>query len=218
MAEKRGAGSAGADGPDNRFERAERELARGLQFANMLASANQEASAENTVLLQALVEVLISKGIVHVHELEKRKKDVAESLARTRDEIPGVQLVDTQDKYEPGNDVVFDCANRWPICKMVCCRLWFALSAQDLAEGVVKWNYGIPYGIAQGEDGFCVHLDRSAGGCTIYAQRPLICRTYHCRDDRRIWVDFERKVLSAEALQALAELETPLVGEPSSPA
>ena len=129
-----------------------------------------------------------------------------------------MQLTDAPDKYEPGSEVVLDCASRRPICNTVCCRLWFALSALDLAEGVVKWNYGIPYGIAQGEDGFCVHLDRSAGGCTIYAQRPLICRTYHCRDDSRIWVDFERKVLSAEALQALAELETPRAGESSSTA
>jgi Fe-S-cluster containining protein len=76
--------------------------------------------------------------------------------------------------------------------------LWFALSVQDLAEGVVKWNYSLPYGIAQEPDGYCRHFDKASCQCAIYENRPLICRGYSCAEDKRIWLDFEKKILNPE--------------------
>jgi Fe-S-cluster containining protein len=190
------------DGSTEQPDRVEKELLRGLQFANLLGSINQEQNTANTILLQSLVEVLIAKGVVHVHELEERKKAVAESLNKSNAETPHVQLVETPDKYEAEHEIVVNCVSCIDVCKMVCCKLWFVLSVQDLTEGVVKWNCGMPYSIAQNEDGFCLHLDHS-NGCTIYSNRPLVCRSYNCRNDRRIWVDFENKVLSPEAIEVL---------------
>jgi hypothetical protein len=37
----------------------------------------------------------------------------------------------------------------------------FPLSRQDVAEGIVKWDLESPYLIAQTEDGYCGHLDRT---------------------------------------------------------
>jgi Fe-S-cluster containining protein len=32
------------------------------------------------------------------------------------------------------------------------------------------------------------------GACTIYERRPGACRAYDCRNDRRVWLDFEARV------------------------
>jgi hypothetical protein len=40
----------------------------------------------------------------------------------------------------------------------------------------------------------------------IYLQRPVPCRAYDCRDDKRIWTDFEKKVVSPE-LQTLLKID-----------
>ena len=82
-----------------------------------------------------------------------------------------------------------------PICQARCCKLSFPLSTQDLDEGVIRWDYGEPYLIRQrASDGYCVH--NGAGSCTVHAQRPMICRTYTCKDDKRIWADFDARILA----------------------
>jgi Fe-S-cluster containining protein len=73
------------------------------------------------------------------------------------------------------------------------------LSTQDLDEGVIRWDYGRPYRIRKrASDGSCVHDDPASHGCTVHAQRPRICRTYDCRDDPRIWADFDNRILAPE--------------------
>ena len=185
----------------------ELELSRGLQFANLIGSLHQEKLDEMTCLLNALVELLIGKGVVHVHELEQRKKEVATSYHESSAEQPAVQLIETPDKYETEHEISLDCANRVSVCKALCCRLWFSLSVQDLSEGIVRWNYGMPYGIAQ-ENGTCVHLDRTHLHCNIYPHRPLVCRSFDCRGDARIWKDYDQKILNPETAAQHFSLNT----------
>jgi Fe-S-cluster containining protein len=114
----------------------------------------------------------------------------AESDARVRLPVIGAPL----DKYRVPKEELpeIDCAALVHLCKARCCTFRFALSHQDLDEGVVRWDEGEPYVIAQ-EKGRCVHLD-ARGGCTVYAQRPRPCRVFDCRDDLRIWKDFEKRL------------------------
>ncbi len=70
----------------------------------------------------------------------------------------------------------------------------FPLSYQDLDEGKVEWDYALPYLIRQGADRYCVHSHPETRGCTVYEQRPAACRTYDCRNDKRIWLDFEGRI------------------------
>jgi hypothetical protein len=94
------------------------------------------------------------------------------------------------------------------VCKARCCTLAFALSSADLDEGVIRWDYGQPYQIRQrASDGYCVHNDPDSHGCTVHAQRPAVCRRYDCRDDPRIWADYERRIL-APAGQVPAKAES----------
>jgi hypothetical protein len=70
----------------------------------------------------------------------------------------------------------------------------FALSKQDIHEGVVHWDLGQPYLIEQGEDGYCNHMARETCRCTIYPHRPVPCRAFDCRHDARIWLDFTQRI------------------------
>jgi len=177
-------------------ESLEQRLARGLQFADMLGFTNQQETRENRVLLHALVELLIGKGILRLHELEQRKKEVA-GYFEQQDQGSKVHLVATEDKYAPETTSLVDCENRIHLCKACCCKLWFALSVQDLEERIVRWNYAQPYAIARGEDGYCMHQEcTGAHRCGVYGNRPLTCRTYTCKDDKRIWLDFEGRVIN----------------------
>jgi hypothetical protein len=190
--------SKSSETPEFHIDEFEERLAGGLRFANLMCSVNQEAIKSDKAILHSLVEVLISKGVVHLHELDERKAKVIESLNNNGEQTPNVHLVETADKYAAENQVVAECKDCLPVCRAVCCKFWFALSVQDLEERILKWDYSRPYGIAQGKDGYCAHLDRSNLACTIYQTRPLVCRTYDCRHDPRIWRDFEKKVLNPD--------------------
>lgn len=102
-----------------------------------------------------------------------------------------------KDKYA-FESVQIDCESRLHLCKAACCKLGFAVSKQDVEEGVVKWNFARPYFIAQAANGYYIHMDRNKLNCTIHAHRPVPCRGYDCRKDKRIWADFEAKIVSPE--------------------
>lgn len=55
--------------------------------------------------------------------------------------------------------------------------------------------------IAQGPANYCAHLDQATKCCSIREQRPVPCRGYDCRTDRRIWIDFENNVINPEILR-----------------
>ncbi len=93
-------------------------------------------------------------------------------------------------------DADIDCASRIPFCHAVCCRLPFALSEQDVQEGIVQWDSIQPYMIKQEADGRCTHQDRQTGFCAIHAHRPVPCRAFDCRNDERIWLDFDGMVVN----------------------
>lgn len=168
------------------------EIERGLRFAHVMMSVGQDQANEAVAYVQALADVLVQKGLIHEEELE-------EPLERARQEIgklmmPRVRLAEMGDKYAEGQAVEIDCLNRLPLCHARCCTFRFFLTRQDLDEGAARWDYGNPYWIKQGGDGYCIHSDPASRACTIHAQRPHVCRQYDCRNDKRIWVDFEQRI------------------------
>ncbi len=187
-----------------------RDLDRGLQFANVMLTVNQEASTEAAIYGKALLELLVEKGILEADEVEEAldlaRKDIAKVL------MPRVRLGDMGDKRADAKGVDVDCASLLPLCHARCCSFKFFLTKQDLDEGIARWDYGNPYWIRQGDDGYCVHCDPTTRGCTIYMDRPHVCRRFDCRNDKRIWLDFEKRVVaprppcSAEAPVAMAEV------------
>jgi hypothetical protein len=172
------------------------EVADGLLYTHSRLNANTGKTLEAASFLYALIELLSERGFISIEELDERKRVVGQRLAKQfSDKGMGVMLQDPEyDKYTFHGGVKIDCENRIHLCKATCCRLPFALSKQDLREGIVRWNLGQPYLIDQGKDGSCVHLERGSCQCSIYAHRPVPCRGYDCRNDGRIWLDFEKKL------------------------
>ncbi len=112
------------------------------------------------------------------------------------------------DKYTIESPAV-PCEELLPICKARCCRLSFAISTQDLDEGVIQFDYGQPYMIRQRKsDGYCVHNDPHGHGCTVHGHRPRVCRRYDCRTDDRIWADYEKRI-PATPVNAMFERPEP---------
>jgi Fe-S-cluster containining protein len=139
--------------------------------------------------LDTLVEVLVARGAL----TEGHKRHLARAT-RQLDGRPTVRLKVWPDKYTTPNADV-DCLALMHLCKARCCSLRFALSRQDIEEGKIKFDVDDPYMIRHDADGLCTHFDRAAGGgCGAYEHRPAPCRIYDCRQDQRIWKDWDAKI------------------------
>jgi len=170
----------------------------GLRYCHRQINTGSIRLFEALSYCYSLAEALVAKGILGIEELEQRKdaasKRIAEQFQQQR---IGVQMAPGRDKYnlaEPENHI--DCQARLAACRAVCCKLNFALSSQDVEEGVVRWKLDQPYMIRKGENGYCIHLDQETFRCTIYEHRPAICRLYSCRDDRKVWLDYDQGVIN----------------------
>jgi hypothetical protein len=174
------------------------EVATGLLYTHSRANANTSRALENASFLYALIELLKEKGIISIEELDERKAVVAKRVeSRFLGKGMGVMLQEPgQDKYSFQGEAHIDCENRVHLCKAACCRLSFPLSRQDISEGIVKWELGSPYLIAQDERGYCKHMEQSSCRCTIREHRPIPCRAYDCRQDSRIWSDFDNVIIN----------------------
>lgn len=169
------------------------EMVRGGVYTQSQLASVWEKLLETTTLLVTLAEVLVERGVVSFEELDARKGATLEKLAPVFHEAGmGAKLAKSDgDKYACAAEIKVDCERRMPICHAACCRLHWALSRQDMAEGLVRWDLGDPFMNRREEsDGYCHHLDRDTGFCSIRENRPLVCRTYTCETDSRIWKDF----------------------------
>ncbi|MFQ6029561.1 MAG: YkgJ family cysteine cluster protein [Dehalococcoidia bacterium] len=191
----------GADNatPLEEVEKLRREAAEGFLDAHERVNNNASKALETASFSYALIELLQEKGIISFDELNARQKVVMERLLQKfSDQGIGVMARQEfgQDKYSYNETVEIDCASRLHLCRAACCRLQFALSKQDIDEGIVKWDLGKPYMIAKHPDGYCKHLDQTTRQCTVWQNRPIPCRGYDCRQDERIWVNFEAREIN----------------------
>jgi len=98
-------------------------------------------------------------------------------------------VMDEHDIDAPDIDATVNCS----ACEAVCCRLPVLLMPEDRipARFLDHDDRGLEI-VAKAEDGWCEALDRDSLLCTIYAQRPTICRGfdmggYDCRQERASW-------------------------------
>ncbi len=78
-------------------------------------------------------------------------------------------------------------------CDAVCCRLTVVVMPEDIVPRhfVERTSHGLEV-MARDEDGWCVALDSKNMCCSIYDQRPGICRKFamgsaYCRDERKTY-------------------------------
>ncbi|MHC1599759.1 MAG: YkgJ family cysteine cluster protein [Candidatus Methanospirareceae archaeon] len=176
----------------------------GLLYVHHQLGANTgkspEASSSPYALTEyALTELLIERGITTENELDERKIVVAKRLAEKFRELGMGAAFQEEEQDKHGiNDVRIDCEERKHIYKAACCKMSFSLSRQDIKEGIVKWDLGHPYMIAKDDDGYCAHLEKTGYGCGIWKNRPVPCRAYDCRNDKRIRIDFGKRIVNPE--------------------
>ena len=176
------------------------QVAEGFIYSHSRENANTSKVLEVASFSYALVELLSERGVISIEELDERKKQVGKRLVEKFTETGiGVALTDDdRNKYDYASSVEVDCASRLELCRGACCRLKFALTVQDLEEGKVKWDLGRPYMIRHNAEGYCYHIEAGSKRCTIYDERPVVCRSYDCRRDARIWTDYENRVINPE--------------------
>jgi Fe-S-cluster containining protein len=171
------------------------DVERGIRFNHLMQVQSRERLSDIAAMVYAVAESLIAQGVLNIEEYDKRRQAALKresERSRSGEYLP--VLANVPDKYALKDLPQIDCDARMHLCKARCCTLTFPLSEQDLEERVVRWDYGRPYQIGRREDGYCVHNHAETHGCTVYQNRPGICRTYDCRNDKRIWVDFEKRV------------------------
>jgi Fe-S-cluster containining protein len=172
------------------------EIRRGQEILDQQAADLAEVRAG----LNLLIEVLVARGdlgAAHPGLIERVKRQARRPDKKT------VHLGIYEDKYQLANSDV-DCPSLVHLCKARCCTFSIKLTRQDVEEGMVKWEIDDPYLIRHERDGYCSHLDRASGGCTGYPHRPGTCRVYDCRQDRRVWIDFEKRIPAPMPLGVVA--------------
>jgi hypothetical protein len=190
-----------ADGPkDDDLDRMRRDLDEGMRFVHTMQMQTKAMVRDTAMKVTSLMQELIANGTVEREAIGKRLNEL-EPIASQRDrELYHIRVGDPVDKYTipPEKLPEIDCESIIPICKARCCTLAVLLTFQDLDERVLQWDYAAPYVLRRGPDKYCVHIDKSddAFRCTEYARRPAVCRSYDCRNDKRIWLDFENRVLA----------------------
>lgn len=107
------------------------------------------------------------------------------------------------DKYTFDQEAIVNCSSRLHICKAICCKFPFALSRQDVEEGIIRWEFGRPYLIAHGGDGYCIHLDRNICQCTACEYRSVPCREFDYKDNEKwqVWMDYEKNIINHELVK-----------------
>lgn len=87
------------------------------------------------------------------------------------------------------DDERVDTAVSCDACDAVCCRLTVVVMPDDIVPRHLVENRNGLEVMARGEDGWCVAIDEQRMCCSIYQQRPAICRKFamgsaYCRDER----------------------------------
>lgn len=144
--------------------------------------------------VELLIQMLSARGALSAGEVRLLTK-AALGARNTPPQRVRLSIVD--DKYSVAPAEI-DCASRIHLCKAVCCSYLVELSRQDVEEAKLLWHIDEPYVLKRGVDGYCAHFDRGGGGCTVHAVRPVACRQFDCRNNPRIWVDFEKRIPSPD--------------------
>ena len=162
-------------------------------------SQNADRIHDAESFLYGVIDVLIEKGMLTQDEVLQAARKVRQEMEDKGQTIgPGIALQIESEGTRQDGFVPVNCSERLRICRAVCCRLHFALTAEQVESGRIKWDLGEPYYIRHESTGYCHHLDPSGKGCTVYENRPGVCRKYSCAQDERIWTDFEKMILNED--------------------
>jgi len=168
------------------------ELEEGLRQLHRMEMQTKLSLERIEALVTAAIKVLHRAEVLHEKAVLAEADDQLLEVKRLHADDARIALGPDVDKYKVESPAV-DCASLMHLCKARCCRLTVALDFQDLDDGL-RWEYRRPYELRRRrDDGYCVYSQPGTYRCDVYAKRPSICRTYDCRNDKRVWEDFDAK-------------------------
>lgn len=179
----------------------ERQVERGSLFTHSALSKQSARINEIESFLYAVIDVLTQKGITPPDELKLAVEGVRKEMIE-KDEMSNPGLALRVDAIGENEFIPVNCNERMHICEAVCCKLNFALSAEEVEGGKIRWDLGRPYIIRQEKNCYCSHINPEDKKCGIYNDRPSVCKKYSCANDTRIWKDFDNMVLNKEWIEA----------------
>ncbi|MDB4963941.1 MAG: hypothetical protein JWP01_3940 [Myxococcales bacterium] len=169
------------------------ELEEGLRQLHRMEMQTKLHLERVEALVTAAIKVLHRAEIVHEKSVEAEAAEQRLKIVEARTGDARIWVGPEVDKYEVESPEI-DCASLMHLCKARCCRLSVALDFKDLDDGL-RWEYSRPYELRRrADDGYCIYSEKGTHRCDCYDKRPSICRTYDCREDKRVWDDFEAKI------------------------
>lgn len=185
----------------------ESQVEAGGLFTHSALSLHAERINRIEAFLYGLADALLDGGQINEAQLRTHAARVAEELREAGETLSG-GVVLRVDADSPSAEAKVDCAARMHLCKAVCCRMSFPLSAPEIESGKLKWELGKPYFSRKDATGQCFHRDEKSG-CEVYRNRPQVCRGYSCEKDERIWKDFDNMILNQEWIDQNLQPERP---------
>lgn len=173
----------------------EKQVEQGNLFTHTALSRHSARINEIESFLYAVVDLMTKRGIASPDELKEMVSGIRQEMFEKGETCnPGIAL--RVDGEEDKEFIPVNCEERLHICQAVCCKLEFALSAEEVEAGIAKWELGRPYFIRRGNNCHCAHINPENLRCNIYEHRPSVCKKYSCANDPRIWKDFEKMELN----------------------
>ena len=177
-----------------------KELERQVERLGFFTSNNFQNFAEKinevNIKVSALINYLNINNIGRTEMFSELEQILLEKYKQEGILLDnGVVLRVDGEKVKDFKPLPVNCEERIHLCKAVCCRLKFNLSAEEIEKGEIKWDLGIPYQIRQRKNGYCYHIE-GGKSCNNYENRPMVCRNYSCVEDKRIWINFEKMQLN----------------------
>ena len=157
------------------------------ELAAQLEALAAEAKGDTARKLEYLLDALIMRG-----QLPASFKVVVAKI-RADPNQRKVRLSVITDKYEVDSPDV-PCAELIPLCGARCCGFVVLLSEQDVLERKLPFRIDDPYLLPRDPETKRCTCMAADGACTVYDARPGTCRTYDCREDPRVWIDYEKRI------------------------
>jgi hypothetical protein len=174
----------------SRADELDLQMRQSLAIQAEALAATQARVDDLESVLYALLGQLVKQGNLDVDALEGTARRLLDHVRS--DSPPGFGLeLRPSAEDTPASTVQINCAERLPYCRGACCSLDFTLNEAEVRSGNIKWDLTRPYHIRRDNGHFCSHLSDGDSSCSIYDQRPGVCRAYDCSSDERIWLDFE---------------------------
>jgi hypothetical protein len=161
-------------------------------------------------LRNLLLEIRILQDLLHERtgisraEIEQYRREKTLELFLQEEYWTGLNVSIARGNGNKGDGTQHvNCRERRRYCGGACCFIGFSLTVDEIKEGIIGWDEDHPFKIKHNESSACIHWNFKTKGCEIYEDRPIVCRQYSCKDDRRIWLNYEEKVINPKLKQRM---------------